>query len=195
MYSLPANEDTEKKIILTEETFIKISQGDNQAFADLYTNTYQAVYGFLLSILNNREEAEDVLQETYIKIRENASRYKHRAKPMAWILTIAKNLAYMKLRKRKRISMLSIEDAENVMVFSDVTNAEERMVLEKAFQVLNMEERQIVILHAVSGLKHKEISKIVKKPLSTVLSKYNRAIKKLEKAVGEDEIYDGKRHK
>jgi RNA polymerase sigma-70 factor (ECF subfamily) len=74
--------------------------------------------------------------------------------------------------------------------FSDVKNTEERIVLEAAFRVLNMEERQIVVLHAVSGLKHKEISQIVKKPLSTVLSKYNRAIKKLEKAVGEDKIYE-----
>lgn len=113
---------------------------------------------------------------------------------MAWIFTIARNLAYMKLRKRKRVSMLSIEDAENVVGFSDVTNAEERMVLEVAFRILNVEERQIVMLHAVSGLKHKEISQIMKKPLSTVLSKYNRAIKKLEKAVGGDEEYDRKRH-
>lgn len=194
MYSLPANEDTGGKLLLTEEIFFHISQGDNKAFANLYTNTYQAVYGFLLSILNNREEAEDVLQETYIKIRENASGYKHNGKPMAWIFTIARNLAYMKLRKRKRVSMLSIEDAENVVGFSDVTNAEERMVLEAAFRILNVEERQIVMLHAVSGLKHKEISQIMKKPLSTVLSKYNRAIKKLEKAVGGDEEYDRKRH-
>ena len=64
------------------------------------------------------------------------------------------------------------------------------MVLEAAFHVLNQEERQIVILHAVSGLKHKEISQIMKRPLSTVLSKYNRAIKKLKKAMGEDEVYD-----
>lgn len=85
MYSLPANEDTGGKPALTEELFVKISNGDNKAFADLYTDKYQAVYGFLLSILNNREEAEDILQETYIKIRENASNYKHKEKPMAWI--------------------------------------------------------------------------------------------------------------
>lgn len=147
MYSLPANEEIGKEFILTEEIFFKISNGDNKAFANLYTNTYQAVYGFLLSILNNREEAEDILQETYIKIRENASSYRNKGKPLAWIFTIARNLAYMKLRKNKRISMLCIEDVESVIGFSDVTNAEERMVLEAAFRVLNMEERQIVILH------------------------------------------------
>lgn len=190
MYSVPAKEDIGEEQELTEEVFAKISNGDNQAFAYLYTNTYQAVYGFLLSILNNREEAEDILQETYIKIRENAFRYQNKEKPMAWIFTIARNLAYMKLRKRKKISFLAIEDLEGVIGFSDVKNAEERIVLEAAFRVLNMEERQIVVLHAVSGLKHKEISQIVKKPLSTVLSKYNRAIKKLEKAVGEDKIYE-----
>ena len=47
MYLSPANEDTGEKPILTEELFVKISNGDNKAFAYLYTNTYQAVYGFL----------------------------------------------------------------------------------------------------------------------------------------------------
>lgn len=192
---MPANGDTGEESEITEEMIKKISYGDNNAFAQLYGITYQAVYGFLLSILNNREEAEDILQETYIKIRENASNYSHKGKPLAWIFTIARNLAYMKLRKRKKFSMLSIEEAENVLPFSDVTYLEERMVLEAAFRILNVEERQIVVLHAVSGLKHKEISQIMKRPLSTVLSKYNRAIKKLEKAVGEEEEYDRKRHK
>lgn len=91
--------------------------------------------------------------------------------------------------------MVSLEDAENMAGFSDVKNLEERIVLEAAFRILNVEERQIVVLHAVSGLKHKEISQIMRRPLSTVLSKYNRAIKKLEKAVGEEEEYDRKRHK
>lgn len=191
---MPANGDTGEESAIIEEMITKISHGDKNAFAEFYTNTYKAVYGFLLSVLNNREEAEDILQETYIKIRENAFRYRHKGKPMAWVFTIARNLAYMKLRKRKRVSIVSIEDAEEVIGFSDVTNMEERMVLEAAFRVLNTEERQIVILHAVSGLKHKEISQIVRRPISTVLSKYNRAIKKLEKAVGEDEEYDRKRH-
>ena len=47
MYSLPANEDTGGKPILTEALFVKISNGDKKAFAYLYSNTYQAVYGFL----------------------------------------------------------------------------------------------------------------------------------------------------
>lgn len=192
---MPANEDTEETLEITEEMIRKISHGDNNAFAQLYRITYQAVYGFLLSILNNREEAEDILQETYIKIRENAAKYSNKGKPLAWIFTIARNLAYMRLRKRKRVSMVSLEDAENMAGFSDVKNLEERIVLEAAFRILNVEERQIVVLHAVSGLKHKEISQIMRRPLSTVLSKYNRAIKKLEKAVGEEEEYDRKRHK
>ena len=193
MFSLPA-EEKENNELLTEDMFQKIGNGDRQAFEFLYIHTYQQVYGFLLSILQSREEAEDVLQETYIKIREHASGYKDKEKPMAWIFRIARNLAYMKLRNKKKFFISSIDDVEIAAEFSDVSNTEDRIVLENAFRVLNLEERQIVILHAVSGLKHKEISSIVKKPLSTVLSKYNRAIKKLEKAVEGDEIYDRKRN-
>lgn len=59
------------------------------------------------------------------------------------------------------------------------------MVLETAFQVLSREECQIIVLHAVSGLKHREISEVLQIPLSTVLSKYNRGIKKLRKQLEE----------
>lgn len=62
---------------------------------------------------------------------------------------------------------------------SDVHMSSFAVILETAFRILSKEECQIIILHAVSGLKHREIGGILHLPLSTVLSKYNRGIKKL----------------
>ena len=59
------------------------------------------------------------------------------------------------------------------------------VALEKAFEILNKQERTIVVLHMIDGLKHREISKITGIPLSTVLSKYNRSLKKLREFIKE----------
>ena len=60
------------------------------------------------------------------------------------------------------------------------------MFLQKLLEKLNEEEREVISLHVVTGLKHREIAKLLNKPLSTILSKYNRAIKKLQEIARED---------
>ena len=159
--------------------FQQIAEGNKDAFRILYEQTYQSIYVYLLSIVQNKEEAEDLLQETFIRVRLYVDRYSDQGKPLAWMFTIARNLAYMRLRELKKKSFQEFETIQDMIGFSVIQNVEDRIVLEGAFQVLNDEERSIVLLHAVSGMKHKEIASILNKPLSTVLSKYNRAIKKL----------------
>ena len=93
------NNEYQKSLI--EKLIKNIGEGDKEALSTLYEQTKTAVYGFSLSILKNTHEAEDVLQEVYIKIYENASVYQSKGNPLAWILTITKNLSLMKLRKNR----------------------------------------------------------------------------------------------
>ena len=86
----PNINESQKSLI---ENYIKdISKGDKEALSKLYEVTKSSVYGFALSILKNMHDAEDVLQEVYVKIYENASLYQANKKPLAWILKITKNL-------------------------------------------------------------------------------------------------------
>ena len=176
-----SNVSTDKDLTtkLDAVLFQQIAEGNKDAFRILYEQTYQSIYVYLLSIVQNKEEAEDLLQETFIRVRLYVDRYSDQGKPLAWMFTIARNLAYMRLRELKKKSFQEFETIQDMIGFSVIQNVEDRIVLEGAFQVLNDEERSIVLLHAVSGMKHKEIASILNKPLSTVLSKYNRAIKKL----------------
>ncbi|WP_394925063.1 RNA polymerase sigma factor [uncultured Robinsoniella sp.] len=178
---IPEEQNEIKRLgqIVKEELFIQIAEGDVQALETLYYQTYQAVYGFILSILKNQYDAEDILQETYIKIKTGAHLYKPQGKPLAWIFTIARNLSYMKIRKDKNTQTSPYEELENMLDFSAVEDKENKLLLEAAFSILGDEERQIIILHANTGMKHREIAALVKLPLSTVLSKYNRGMKKL----------------
>ncbi len=163
-----------------EEQIRRISRGDKEALEMLYHDTRAAIYGFSLSITKNPSDSEDVLQETYLKIWANAEKYKAGGTPMAWILTIAKNLSLMKLREKKRHQDLEPEEWD--MMFHIPDNAgttEDRHLLEAALTILSEDEKQIILLHAVAGLKHREIANLQEMALATVLSKYHRGLKKL----------------
>lgn len=169
-----------KEIQVDEKLLNDIAKGNRKAFEILYHNTDKAVYGFVLSILKNHQDAEDVMHDTYIKIRETAHLYTPQGKPLAWIFTIAKNVALTKLRRQKKESFLNYDDMENDIDFSTCSNFEDKLVIENVFRILSNEERQIIMLHAVAGLKHREIASILELPLSTILSKYARSLRKLK---------------
>lgn len=168
---------------LDEDLISRIANGDVLAFENLYELTEQTVYAFILSILKNPHDAQDIMQDTYVQIRASAHLYKKQGKPLAWIFTIAKNLCLMKLRTTGKTSDTPLEELEdsNHLASSEQVQTEDRIVLQTALEILKEEEREIVILHAVSGMKHREIAKNLGMPLSTVLSKYNRSLKKLKK--------------
>ena len=168
------------------EKYIRdIALGNKDCLKELYDITKSSVYGFALSILKNIHEAEDILHDVYIKIYDNASTYQENGKPMAWILTITKNLSLMKLRKKKH-SVDIDEIIEIIPSKCNMNNAETRLLLSAVFKIISDEERNILTLHAISGYKHREISKLLDIPLSTVLSKYNRTIKKIRKYMSEE---------
>ncbi len=178
----PQNKET---IEIDETVFYKIGAGEKEAFCKLYAQTSNAVFSYALSLLRNQQDAEDAMQETYLKIRSAAHLYRPEGKPMAWIFTIARNICLMKFRQRKHASVVPFEEVQETPDCSGIEDQEDRMVLETAFRVLSHEECQIIVLHAVTGLKHREISDLLQLSLSTVLSRYNRGIKKLRKQLEE----------
>ena len=165
-----------------EEILKRVSEGEKRALEELYHETRAAIYGFSLSITKNPSDSEDVLQEAYLKIWVNAKNYSAKGTPMAWILTITKNLSLMKLREKKKYQDLEPQEWDvSFYIDSETGMIEDRHLLEAALNILNEEERQIILLHAVSGLKHREIAELLDMALATVLSKYHRGLKKLRK--------------
>lgn len=157
-----------------------IAAGSREDLAELYRRTRAAVYGLALSYLKNGAEAEDVAQDTFVKVWAAAPSYRPQGKPMAWLLTIARNLALGRLRTAARIQDLSEAEWSAFSIESDTLTAEDRTVLGAALARLSDEERHIVVLHAVCGLKHREIARFLDLALPTVLSKYHRSLKKLK---------------
>jgi RNA polymerase sigma-70 factor (ECF subfamily) len=173
------------KLKIDETIFKKIAEEDQAAFEKLYQITERSVYSLALSILRNHDDAMDVVQDTYLKIRSAAHLYIPMGKPLAWIFTITRNLAMSEMRLQKKSDRMQLEDLEDSLSFSYVTDSEDKLVLKAALSVLDMQEREIILLHAVSGFKHREIAADLNLPLSTVLSKYSRGLDKLKKHLKE----------
>lgn len=172
-----------------EELLRRVGTGDEGAFRQLYQDTDRVLYSFILSVIRNPQDAEEVMQETYLKIWTSAAAYRPQGKPLAWMFTIARNLCYMKFRDQKRMADIGLDELsgeEAGEVCLPLENMTDAIVLKAALDILKEEERQIVLLHTSAGLKHREIAAALQMPLPTVLSKYNRSMKKLQQYLREE---------
>ncbi len=170
-----------------EELIERMSHGDVSAMGDLYELIETDVYAYALSKIAHKEDAEDITHDTFVQVWKNATQYQPMGKPLAWIFTIEMNLIRRQFNKNQRFVTLD----ESIEVESDDGDFAESVInnefLKQVLSTLSEEEREVITLHIVSGLKHREIAKLLGKPLSTVLSKYNRAIKKLQIQIKEKE--------
>jgi len=126
------------------------------------------------------------LQDTFLKIYQKAADYTSYDKPMAWIFTIARNFALMKIRDGKKEGSLEDDNDLPEQEFSFVENLSERIILKTTINKLDDNERMILLLHAVAGLKNREIAELLDMSINTVLSKYNRTIRKMQKYLEEE---------
>jgi len=174
-----------KENYIDEKLFRRIGADDMKALDELYHLTERTLYAYILSMVKNHDETLDLMQETYLKIMSSAHLYKPMGKPLAWMFTIARNLYLSRLRKDKRGFNVDSDEMANDLRFSYVTDHDDKIVLESVMKVLEEDERKIVMLYAVSGLKHKEIAEGIGLKLNTTLSKYHRALAKLRKYLTE----------
>ncbi|MBR5134121.1 MAG: RNA polymerase sigma factor [Clostridia bacterium] len=164
----------------------RIADGDREALGTLYEEFHKAIYGYAFSVVKNEADAEDVLHDCFVSIAKHAASYRRGTNAKAWMFTIAKNLAIQKWRDRQKSDMpdpavweLLPDDADD--------HTDDRLTVEACMKYLSDEERQIIVLHVVSGFRHREIAALLNLPLSTVLSKYNRSLKKLQRILSEKE--------
>ncbi len=166
-----------------EALLAKMAGGDQSAIGGLYELIRADVYAFALSKLGHREDAEDITQDTFVRVWQYAPSYSPMGKPMAWILTMEHNLIRQHANRAGRtVAMEDYDDVDDTDFADDVIKSE---FLRELMRTLSPDEREIVTLHVLSGLRHREIAKMLDLPLSTVLSRYNRSVKKLQR-LGEE---------
>ena len=183
------NRNTENKNTIIEQCLISLAENKLEVMDRLYETISKDVYAFAISKVRDKFDADDITQDTFIRVYENAKLYTPIGKPLAWIFTIETNVInrYFNLKNRNN----NIEDESILEQVEDSSNIDESKetkndYLRKLLLNLSELEREIISLHLVSDLKFREIAKLLNKPLSTILSKYNRAIKKLKQIVKEE---------
>ena len=171
-----------------QQLLIHIAGGEREALAELYQRTRSAVYGLALSYLKNAHDAQDLTQDVYVQVWDRAEQYRLIGSPMGWLLAVCRNLCLMRLRREERHAALSEEEWDAIPARECGLDADERALLQGALASLADEERRIVLLHAVTGLKHREIAALRELPLHTVLSKYPRSLTQMRSFLeGDDE--------
>lgn len=174
------NQYSKNELKVSDKLMKKIKAYDQHAFEVLYNETSGAVFGLTMSILRNEEDAKDVVQNTFISIYEKIQSYQPDGKAMAWIFTITRNHAYMLLRQKQKHYHIDLDEVYNVGVDSTVAKDMHKEKLTSVLlHELQEDEREIVVMHAMSNMKHKDIAKVLDLPISTVLSKYRRSLQKL----------------
>ena len=174
------------KNAIVEDLILTIANGDTASLGKLYDLIKTDVFAYALSKMGNKHDAEDVTQDTFVQVYKYAKQYKPKGKPMAWIITIELNL----IRRQYQLKSRTVF-ADEIFQNTNIRNFEESAInnafLRELMRNLDKDEQEVIVLHAVWGMKHREIASKLEKPLSTILSKYNRAIKKLRDIAKENE--------
>lgn len=149
----------------------RLAEGDITALSEIYHGTARLIFSLALSLLGNREDAEDVLQDTMVEVVKSVSNYQT-GSPKAWVLSIARNRAMYTLRKRRPTA-----DEEEP---SSLDPEFEKIELLDLLNSLSEAEKQTVFLHIYCGLSHKEIGDILNISPAAAHKKYRRALLKLK---------------
>ena len=175
---------------ITDEQLIKqFQEGDRQSYNELVFRYKDKILNFLYRFVYDMDLAEDLAQETFLKVYLKKDSYREISKFSTWMYTIASNLAKTELRKikrRKTYSISEISDGDREVNFfvqdensDDKLDDNESNILHESIFELEEDFRTIIILREIQELSYENISKILKLPIGTVKSRINRGKLKL----------------
>lgn len=172
-----------------EELLTRCGLGDRAAFARLYDLTGAKLFGVALRILNNRGDAEDVVQEAYVKIWHNAGRYlAGRGSAIGWMVSIARNQAIDHLRARKA-PMRDIDDMKSLAdkglnPEARAVGADELRRIDRCLGELPEDRGQAVRAAYLEGHSYAELARHFDVPLNTMRTWLRRALISLRECLG-----------
>ncbi len=160
--------------------------GDSDAFASLLELYKKQLFTYLLRRNGNVETAEDLFQETAIKMWKNIKKYKDKKKFGSWLFSIAHNVSIDEFRKSKVRSEINnsidgVEITDQNQIIKSFETIEEISILNNSLSKLSDIQREVFLLRQHGELTFREISELLNQPLNTVLSHMNYAVKKLKR--------------
>ena len=172
---------------------------DMAAYDELIRRYQRKIYQLVYNMTSNREDAEDLVQDVFVKAYSALERFKGDSSFYTWIYRIAVNRAINYLKKRKRNTAMSLDDIDqgverdpNFVALQsrespvrDATLSELQKKLNEALQALSENHRAVVVLHDIQGIQHDEIARMLKCSPGTVRSRLFYARQELQKQLTE----------
>lgn len=171
-----------------EKYLSRMAMGDRAAFTSLYSATSAKLFGVTLRVLNNRAEAEEVLQEVYIKVWHSAARYKvNGLSPMSWLITIARNHSIDRLRTR-RANHDGLDQAAEIVDAAPGPEAlaiagSDRARIVRCMAELEADRADAVRRAYVMGETYAELADRYRVPLNTIRTWLRRSLIKLRECL------------
>lgn len=188
-----------------ETLMLRYQQGDRAAFAQLVRRHQTHLFNFALRQVRVPQVAEDVVQESFVRVVQNAADFKHEARFTTWVYTITRNLCIDQLRKRALRKHPSLDESRGedgdgptlgeqtadprASVEREATGTELKERIARAVDKLPDEQREVFLLRETSNLPFKEIAEITGVPENTVKSRMRYALERLQEALAEYEEY------
>jgi len=192
--------------VTDEALMIRYQRGDGSAFAQLVRRHQTALYNFAFRQLGTTQLAEDVVQDAFVRVVQNAADFKHEARFTTWLYTIARNLCIDQMRKRALRRHPSLDEPRTadegdgptlgeqtadgtVNVERDAGGSEIKQRIAKAVEALPDDQREVFLMRELGNLPFKEIAEITGVPENTVKSRMRYALERLQEALCEYEEY------
>ncbi len=162
-----------------EELVSLLQQRSNEAFNYLYENYSAVIYGHIIRIITDEDTAQDVMQETFVKIWNNIDKYNNKkGRIYTWMINVAHNTAIDKLRSKGEAMKNKILGNEDTVYITNKTEASiDTIGLKDLVSALKPEQKQVVDMAYFKGYTLEEISKKLNTPLGTIKTRMRQAIK------------------
>ena len=174
--------------MLENQLINKCKMGDGEAFRKLISTYRAKLFSYLWRFANSRDIAEELVQETLIKVWRGFKKYDEQKKFSSWLFTIAHNTAMDSLRDKKRSKIFtSIEEVDDMRFPSrpdeDIIKQENLDLINESIDALSEKQKKVFLLRQYGELTFREISKTMNEPLNTVISHMHYAVKKIKKQI------------
>ena len=159
----------------------RLKSGDTDAVGEVVELYKRQLFTFILRMVNNHESAEDIFQETWLRVVRSVKYFRGESKFSTWLFQIAANLCRDSIRKSNKRVMVPLEEAESVACEPGVDPVRiiEAEKVREAVNELPFKMREVIVLRYFHDMTDNEISRIVGCPLGTVKTRFHRAIKLL----------------
>src|SRR5215471_183282 len=167
-----------------DELLRQVATGDMRALEALYRRMRVRVFAVALAVAGDRGIAEDVMQDTFVRVYSAASGYRPGSRARAWVLTIARHLALDAMRRRAREKVSGVAGHGAAAAVGEPDGI--RLDVVNALLQLGEVDRQIVVMHDMAGLTHAEVAAELELPAGTVRWRYRVALARLRPLVQEE---------